>query len=117
MICKNYAYGVDAEKMVILHYQALGFELLKHRFKTPYGEIDLIMKNDESLVFIEVKARTNPQHEEFITSRQIKRCCNTALYFLSNDGAEWMKLAQRFDLVVVINNRIANIIENAWACE
>lgn len=112
-----YNYGMDAEKMVIEHYTAMGFELVRHRYKTPYGEIDIIMKDSKSVVFIEVKARTNPKHEEFLTQKQIKRCCDAALHFISNGGQGWLDEALRFDLVVVINNRIEKIFENAWDYE
>lgn len=112
----NYSYGIAAEEMVIEHYAALGFTLVAHRYKTPYGEIDVIMQDSQSIVFIEVKARTNPKHEEFLTLKQIKRCCDAALHFLSNASPEVDRLL-RFDLVVIINNRIEKVFENAWCYE
>ena len=112
----NYSYGMAAEQMVIEHYVALGFELVEHRYKTPYGEIDVIMQDTQTIVFIEVKARTNPKHEEFLTNKQMRRCCSAALHFLSNMATETNRLL-RFDLVVVINNRIEKVFENAWCCE
>ena len=112
----TYQYGVDSEKIVIDDYISRGFEILEHRYKTKYGEIDVVAKSHNTLVFIEVKARTNPTHEEFVTRKQVKRCCDAGLDFLANHE-ECYNMDIRFDLAVVVNGSIYQILENAWSCE
>ncbi|MDF3047319.1 MAG: hypothetical protein K0R73_437 [Candidatus Midichloriaceae bacterium] len=113
----SYNYGIHAENEVITHYKNRGYELVKHRYKTPHGEIDIIMKNAEVVVFIEVKARTNPKHHEFLTERQIKRCCNAALHFIGDSAEEYGEVNFRFDLAIVIGKTVAETIESAWVCD
>lgn len=112
----TYQYGVNAESIVMKDYIRRGFKILEHRYKTKHGEIDVIAVSDSALVFIEVKARTNPMHEEFVTAKQVKRCCDTASEFLATHE-EHGDLDMRFDLAVVVNGSLANILEDAWSCE
>jgi putative endonuclease len=116
-VTSSYNYGMQAEEAVISHYKKLGYALIKHRYKTPHGEIDIIVKSAEFVVFIEVKARTNPKHSEFLTERQIKRCCNAALHFIGNMEEKYGEVNFRFDLAIVIDEKIAEIIESAWVCD
>lgn len=42
------------------HYLASqGYEILERNLRTPYGEIDLIARTQDTIVFVEVKARTS----------------------------------------------------------
>jgi len=115
-VTSSYNYGMQAEEAVISHYKKLGYALIKHRYKTPHGEIDIIVKNAEAVVFIEVKARTSPKHHESIAERQIKRCCNAALHFIGNTAEEYSEVNFRFDLAIIIDGKINEIIQNAWVC-
>lgn len=117
MSITSHSYGYNAELSTIDHYQGLGYKLLAHRYKCSAGEIDLIVKNKDSIVFIEVKARTNPNHEEFITKKQVNRCCATAEAFLAQYKCDIYNVNLRFDLAIVINGKLEKVIENAWSCE
>ncbi len=111
-----YKYGVDSEELAAHYLKSLGFEVLFSRYKTPYGELDLVVKKNTLVVFVEVKARHNPIHFDLITKRQIKRNCNAANYFLG-ENEQYANYDMRFDFITVINARIADHIENAWECE
>ncbi len=113
----TYQRGVDAEIMVMKHYEKSGFKLIKHRYKTIYGEIDVIMQNEDIIVFIEVKSRVRPMHQEFLTRRQMKRCTDAALHYISTLDSTKLNMMMRFDAVTVINNKIDKVFENAWASE
>ena len=53
-----------------------GYRLLAQRFKSPQGEIDLIMRRRDVTAFIEVKARSSRDHGvEAVTTTQSKRIC------------------------------------------
>ena len=47
--------GEAAEQQVARHYERLGYEILSQRWRGAGGEIDLIVRNPETVVFVEVK--------------------------------------------------------------
>ena len=51
--------GRKAEEAVALKLQAEGFRVLAQRLRTGAGEIDLVVANAETLLFVEVKARNS----------------------------------------------------------
>ena len=79
-----------------------GYAILARRYRTRVGEIDIIARDGDTLVFIEVKAR-----EDFrfgggaaaVTSWKQRRIVHMALHFLAN--ARWRDKPCRFDVVVV----------------
>lgn len=58
---KNYSptqqIGIKAEKVACKFLKKQGLSLITRNFITPLGEIDLIMQDSESIVFIEVRSR------------------------------------------------------------
>jgi putative endonuclease len=52
-----YRHGRAAEAMALALLFAKGFRLIARRYKTPLGEIDLIVKRGRLIAFVEVKAR------------------------------------------------------------
>jgi len=109
---KAYSLGLNAEKVVCDYLVNLSYEILEQRFKTPYGEIDIIARKDNVLVFIEVKARSKFEHFEILSIRQIKRILQAANYYLSFKSS--LNFDQiRFDLILLNQTQILNHIENA----
>jgi putative endonuclease len=108
----SYALGKQAEHQAVTHLTALGYHVLEQRYKTPYGEIDLIACQENLLVFVEVKAR--PTHQEALESispRQAKRIMAAANHFLTtyNTGDYDM----RFDVITVSTGGTLQHIEHA----
>lgn len=52
--------GLSAESRAAALLMAKGYRILAKRFKTPYGEINLVAKKRNLIAFIEVKARAPP---------------------------------------------------------
>lgn len=52
-------FGKDGEQIVINYLSDQKFEILAHNYKKFFGEIDIIAKQKNLLVFVEVKARKN----------------------------------------------------------
>ena len=52
-------YGEYAARKYLLNK---GYEIIKNNYSTQYGEIDIIFKDNEYLVFCEVKARKNSEY-------------------------------------------------------
>lgn len=54
----SYHKGLAGEMLALKYLQNKGFKHIASRFKTIYGEIDLIMQDGDTLVFVEVKYRS-----------------------------------------------------------
>ena len=106
-----------AEKMLT----EKGYELVERNFFCRLGEIDLVMKKDGRLIFIEVKARVNEAFahpREFVTKEKQRKIINTACIYLKSKN---LKLPLRFDVVEVVFEQDfkkvlqINHIENAFS--
>ena len=51
--------GVEGENLAVKFLKKKGFRIIGRNFKTPLGEIDIIAKDGNTLVFVEVKTRTD----------------------------------------------------------
>jgi putative endonuclease len=79
---KNTAYtkGIASEIYVHIYLSLKGYKLLKKRFKTTFGEIDLLMCKHKTLVAVEVKHRKLIHNAlASITLKQKERIKNTLL--------------------------------------
>lgn len=79
------ARGQQAERSAEHFLTKQGLQLITRNFQVRSGEIDLIMKDGDTLVFIEVKHRINKQHGlpiECITPSKQHRIYKAAQYYL-----------------------------------
>src|SRR5580693_309577 len=51
--------GLSAETRAAAYLMAKGYRILARRFRTPYGEIDLVARKRNLVAFVEVKARAS----------------------------------------------------------
>lgn len=68
--------GWRGEEAVLRWLERRGFTFVERNFRTRYGEIDLIMKDGDTLVFIEVKTRRSRSFgapEESISEKKMER--------------------------------------------
>ena len=49
--------GALGERLAVAHLERLGYEIVARNHRTRHGEIDIVACDDETLVFVEVKAR------------------------------------------------------------
>ncbi|WP_428032197.1 YraN family protein [Ancylobacter sp.] len=93
--------GMAAEAAAAALFEAEGFAILHRRVRTPRGEIDLVARRADLLVFIEVKARASLRSAaESILARQRRRIVGAAEIFLSRHP-ELAGLDMRLDVVLV----------------
>ncbi len=110
----SYHAGQSAELRVATDYERRGFSIAHRRWRGAGGEIDLIARGDEGLVFIEVKKSTSfDMAAARITPRQTQRICASAAQFLENEpGGQLTNV--RFDAALVDGTGAVQIIENAF---
>lgn len=96
--------GIDAEARAADYLIVQGFEILAQRFKSPYGEIDLIARTDALIAFVEVKARRSLDDAAFaVTPRQQKRIIAAAQFWLA-EHPETAAFDLRFDAMLIAPN-------------
>lgn len=115
---KAYERGVRAEDDAAAYLVALGYEILERRYKTKFGEVDLIARFDDSLIFVEVKAhKTMTDSLMAVNARTRKRIQDAALYYMSEHEA-FADMGMRFDVMAVVDENDGAIsirhLDNAW---
>ena len=110
----NYHAGQAAEDIVAHAYQRCGQTVAARRWRGPGGEIDLIARDGDAVVFIEVKkARTFDAAIQRLTRRQIDRICTSATAFVAGEPRGQLT-DMRFDLALVNDAGEVRIVENAF---
>jgi putative endonuclease len=106
--------GRWAEWIALWYLRLKGYRLLAHRYRSPMGEIDLIMRKGQTTAFIEVKARpTVDEAIAAVTTYQSKRISAAARSFMGRDPIAAMQFC-RFDIVAVSPYHLPRHIENAF---
>jgi len=94
--------GAEGERAAKAFLQAKGYRILRENYSTPLGEIDLIAREREVVVFIEVKARTSDEFgppQSSVTLTKQRQIVKVAGLFLEQEGLA--ESACRFDVVAV----------------
>ncbi|MCR4876189.1 MAG: YraN family protein [Clostridiales bacterium] len=106
----TYETGVQGEEMACRFLTGKGMKCLETRYREKIGEIDLIMEDGETLVFVEVKARFSGEKGQGLQAvtpakqRKIARC---ATLYLMKQG--WLRRDIRFDVVEINQEGIIHI--------
>ncbi|RBW44574.1 YraN family protein [Psychromonas sp. B3M02] len=93
--------GVQAERQALDFLQKQGLQLICQNFYCRFGEIDLIMSDQETLVFIEVRYRKNQDFggaTASITAQKQRKLIKTAKHYLSQLDQEPYC---RFDVIAI----------------
>lgn len=93
--------GLAAEQRARAELERHGLRLLESNFSSRHGELDLIMQDGESLVFVEVRMRRADGHgsaEASITATKRQRLVRTAALWLQRHPA-LARQPCRFDVV------------------
>ena len=98
--------GLSAETRAAAYLMAKGYRILAKRFRTPYGEIDLVARKRNLLVFVEVKARSSLDEAAYaVTPRQQQRIINAAQAWLMAHP-EHAEFDMRFDAMLIAPKRL-----------
>ena len=95
---KNESVGRWAERFAIIYMLFKGYRCLASRYKCKAGEIDLIFKRGQSLIFCEVKYRTDKDMLLYsVTDRQKQRIRHAAEFWLAQHNIVRHNI--RFDFI------------------
>jgi putative endonuclease len=108
---KAYLKGIWAEKIAGLYLQFNGYIILERRFKTPFGEIDLISRKGSTIIAVEVKTRATYEKAAFsVTPFQMKRIQNALSFYARRCSS----LDLRFDVILISPWKWPRHIQGAW---
>ncbi|MCC7104810.1 MAG: YraN family protein [Chloroflexi bacterium] len=97
------ALGQLGEDLAARHLEGLGYRLLGRNVRSSLGELDLVFRERDEVVFVEVKARRSLlgiAPEEKVDRRKIERLARLAEAYLAERGLE--ESAWRIDVVAVV---------------
>ncbi|MDP1571478.1 MAG: YraN family protein [Vicinamibacterales bacterium] len=97
------AMGKFGEELACAALESRGYALIERRYRTRFGEIDIVAQDGETLVFVEVKARQDGSYgdpSEAVTLRKQQRLVAMATEYLHHHRRE--DAPCRFDVVSVL---------------
>ncbi|NDW45150.1 YraN family protein [Ruegeria sp. PrR005] len=111
---RNHLTGDAAEARIALEYERRGCRVDHRRWRGQGGEIDLIIRADHELIFVEVKQSRNFESAAAsLGSRQMIRLQEAAAEFLAAEPLGQLTPV-RFDVALVDSMGRFQILENAF---
>ncbi len=104
--------GNAGEREAARFLRGLGYQVLERRYRTPLGELDLVARDGNCIVFVEVKTRRSNeagQPFESVDRRKQLQLTKLALAFLKQRG--WLEQPARFDVISIVWPETANVPE------
>ncbi len=112
--------GEEGEEIAAKYLEDKGYKILERNFRCKIGEIDIIAKGGDILVFIEVKSKTGLGYgspEDMVDRRKQKKVKRVAEFYMREKEIPSQDLDWRIDILAIEfeGGRIRNIelIKNA----
>ncbi|HEB74103.1 MAG TPA: YraN family protein [Candidatus Desulfofervidus auxilii] len=112
---KKHDIGEKGEVLAKRFLQKQGYKIITTNYGNKLGEIDIIALEKDTIVFIEVKTRSNNyfgRAKEAIDKHKKQKIAKVALYYLRRHCKEDVKA--RFDVIAIDNDKI-ELIRNAYS--
>ncbi len=106
--------GKAAEDLAASFLKSKKYEILDRNFKTKFGEIDIIARDGNCIVFIEVRSKSYSffgRPEETVNKEKIKKIIKTAQFYIQTKNPSFSEV--RFDIISILHNNISHI-KNAF---
>lgn len=110
------AIGSSYEELACAYLQDKGYRIADRNFSMRGGELDIVARDKETVVFVEVRYRADDVHGsplETVNVTKQRRICRTAQFYLLKHGYP-ENVSIRFDVIAVTGDRIEHV-ENAFA--
>lgn len=106
--------GKEKEDIAVEYLKNKGYQIIARNFKSRFGEIDIIAKDKNTIVIVEVRSKSYDSFgypQETITKSKIEKIIKTTYQFLSKNDIYFEEL--RFDVIAILKDNILHI-ENAF---
>ncbi|WP_250001724.1 YraN family protein [Actinoplanes sp. M2I2] len=103
MTTQRRATGAYGERIAAQHLEAHGLVILDRNWRCSDGEVDLVLRDGDDIVFCEVKTRRDGRFgppAEAVTYRKVRKLRQLALRWISDTGIHPREI--RFDVVEVL---------------
>lgn len=101
--------GIEAEQHAKQYLQARGLIFVTQNYAVPLGEIDLIFKDENQLVFVEVKYRENSRHgtaAEYFTSAKRRKMHKAIMCYLQQHDLNLHHTSLRIDVIAIDGQKL-----------
>jgi len=110
--------GTAAESLACDYLRQAGLVLVTRNYRSPYGEIDLVMRDGETLIFVEVRYRQSSRFgtpAETVNAAKQAKIRATAEHYLQLQR-KWAQSPCRFDILAVegSDSRQVRWLQNAF---
>ena len=118
MTRERLALGKEGEDLALKKVESLGYRCIARNYRCTLGELDLVARDGETLVFIEIKTRKGKSLDyakEAVHARKQRQMSKVALAYMKKNRCEDIKA--RFDVVVIHQkgvDREIEVIRNAF---
>lgn len=118
MLNRRQEFGKKSEHLAAAALKKRGYKILETNYRTRFGEIDIIARDKNTLVFIEVKARKSKRYGNpklAVTPKKQKTISMVALSYLQSK--DMMESKARFDVVAIMDmgdRPVIEIVKNAF---
>ena len=107
--------GRRAELWAALWLRLKGYRILQSRYKTKLGEIDLIAKKGNAIIFIEVKHRSREEDAlHSVTDFQARRISDAAQLYMVKAYRKHPDAEMRFDIMITGARLMPIHVRDAW---
>jgi putative endonuclease len=106
--------GAEAEDRAVAALEAEGYEIIKRNWKRDLGELDVVARDGNVLVFVEVRSREDDAHghaAEMVSWQKRAKVSKVAYLYLVLERPAYEEA--RFDVVAVTGQSV-EIIKDAW---
>jgi putative endonuclease len=106
------ALGKTGEDLACRELERRGYAILERRWRLRGGEIDIIARDGDTVVFVEVKARDGSafgEGSEAVTVQKQRRIVQLALWYLARHRL--VDVPCRFDVVSIAVDRVPPVVE------
>jgi putative endonuclease len=117
MTMERQALGIEGENLAVEEIERRGYAVLARRYRTRHGEIDIVARDGETVVFVEVKTKDTEEFgkaAEAVGVRKQQRIVSMAIDYLARNRLTAKPC--RFD-VVAIDGSVLTYYRGAFVAE
>ncbi|MGV8871617.1 MAG: YraN family protein [Rhodococcus sp. (in: high G+C Gram-positive bacteria)] len=105
----NQELGARGEELAVRYLEDIGLDVIERNWRLRSGELDIIARDGDTVVFVEVKTRTGIGYgtpAEAVTYTKQTRIRGLALSWLALQQGPWVQI--RFDVIAILVGRDDN---------
>lgn len=100
----SYYKGILTEYIAIVYLFFCGYTILRRRYRTKFGEVDIVAAKNNAIIGVEIKARFNQESTpEFVFQKQRERIKRSLNYFIIKNNPKYINYSVLTEIIVFKN--------------